>query len=165
MNLTIHSQAQYQEENWPQPFFEHLTLADGLHENSVLAILQDHLGYMWFGPQGDLVRYDGYHMKIYKFDPYDSLSINNGQRRTIYEDKSGNLWIGTNNGLSRFNRTKETFTRFNHNPDDTASINSDFIYFIFEDSGNNILVGTDKGLNLFNRQGERFKNIFYKNSN
>ncbi|MFB3055535.1 MAG: two-component regulator propeller domain-containing protein, partial [Ignavibacteriaceae bacterium] len=39
---------------FPEPIFEHLTIADGLPENSVKCILQDHLGYMWFGTQNGL---------------------------------------------------------------------------------------------------------------
>jgi ligand-binding sensor domain-containing protein len=71
----------------------------------VRCILQDHLGYMWFGTQNGLVRYDGYDMKIYQPDSNDSLSISNRQIRAIYEDRSGNLWIGTGMGeLGGLNR-------------------------------------------------------------
>lgn len=48
------------DDNFPEPKFEHLTIADGLPENSVRCILQDHLGYMWFGTQSGLVKYNGY---------------------------------------------------------------------------------------------------------
>jgi ligand-binding sensor domain-containing protein len=70
--------------NFPEPIFEHLTIADGLPENSVLCILQDHLGYMWFGTQNGLVKYDGYDMKVYQPDPDDSLSISDRQIYSIY---------------------------------------------------------------------------------
>ncbi len=80
---------------FPEPEFEHLTIADGLPENSVSCILQDHLGYMWFGTQNGLVRYDGYSMKIFQPDSNDSLSISERHIQTIYEDKSGTIWIGT----------------------------------------------------------------------
>ncbi len=106
MNVTIHSQGSDKEINWPEPVFERLTLVDGLPENSVLAIMQDHLGYMWFGTQVGLVRYDGYNMKVYQKVPHDSLSISGGTINTIYEDKFGRLWVGTDQyGLNCFNRT------------------------------------------------------------
>ncbi|QQS35011.1 MAG: response regulator [Ignavibacteriales bacterium] len=164
MTSTIYSQGNYREVNWPDPIFEHFTLADGLPENSVLEIMQDHLGYMWFGTQGVLVRYDGYNMKSYQPDASDSLSLNVGQTRRIYEDKSGTIWIGKNHGLNRFNSVSEKFKRFMHDPDDSTSISSNFVADIFEDKNRNLLIGTEKGLNLFDREKESFKHIYYKNS-
>jgi signal transduction histidine kinase/ligand-binding sensor domain-containing protein/DNA-binding response OmpR family regulator len=165
VNFTIQSQQLNQEIDWPELAFEHITMANGLPENSVLCILQDHLGYLWFGTQVGLVKYDGYTMKDYQMNPYDSLSISWGMIKTLYEDKSGDLWIGTfSKGLNRFNRTTETFTRFKHNPNDANSINSDSINFIFEDNNRNLLIGTNNGLNLFDRQNESFKYIYYNNS-
>ena len=164
MNFTIQSQELNQETNWPEPIFEHFTLADGLPENSVLAIMQDHLGYMWFGTQGELVRYDGYNMKSYLPDASDSSKLNVGQMRKIYEDKSGIIWIGKNNGLNRFNRANEKFTRFMHDPSDSTSISSNIITEIYEDKERNLLIGTDKGLNLFDYQNETFNQIHFNNS-
>jgi len=120
--------------NFPEPIFEHLTVEDGLPENSVRCILQDHLGYMWFGTQNGLVKYDGYNMTVYQPEPDDSLSISWTQIMTIYEDKSGTLWVGTLGGLNRFNRSTETFTRFMHNPDDSTSINSNNVFSCYEDN-------------------------------
>ena len=126
--------------NWPEPVFEHFTIVDGLPENSANCILQDHLGYMWFGTQNGLVKYDGYNMKVYQPDPDDSLSISNRQIFTIYEDQSGTLWIGTEHeGLNSFNRATETFTRYILNPDDSTRENE--IKSICEDSTGKLLVG------------------------
>jgi len=149
---------------FPEPIFEHLTIEDGLPENSVRCILQDNLGYMWLGTQNGLVKYDGYNMTVYQPNPEDSLSISDRQIQTIYEDKSGTLWIGTQGGLNRFDRKTETFTSYMHNPDDSASINSNFIYSIYEDKAGNIWVGTRNGLNLFDQQKKSFEHIYYQDS-
>lgn len=164
LNTLSFPQTRDEDVNWPEPMFEHITMADGLPENSVLCIMQDKHGYLWFGTQVGLVRYDGYSMKSYQYDPNDSLSISWGFIQTIYEDESGTLWIGTSKGFNRFNRIEETFTRFRHKTDDFNSINSDSINIIFEDNSGNILVGTNKGLNLFNPQYESFKEIHFKNN-
>ena len=164
LNTLSFTQTRDEVVNWPEPMFEHITMADGLPENSVLCIMQDKYGYLWFGTQVGLVRYDGYSMKSYQYDPNDSLSISWGFIQTIYEDESGTLWIGTSKGFNRFNRIEETFTRFRHKTDEYNSINSDSINIIFEDNSGNILVGTNKGLNLFNPQNESFKEIHYKNN-
>lgn len=151
--------------NWPEPVFEHLTLVDGLPESTIICILQDHLGYMWFGTQNGLVRYDGYNMKVYQPDPNDSLSISDRTVIKIYEDRFNNLWIGTyEGGLNRFDRAKETFTSYMHNPDDSSSINSNLVNTICEDNNGNILVGTNAGLNLFNKQTKNFRHLYYQDS-
>lgn len=93
--------------------FEHITVDDGLPENSVRTILQDHLGFMWFGTQNGLVKYDGYEMTIYRPDPTDTSSFTGRNIYSLYEDKEGNIWIGTElAGLSKFDRATETFTQF-----------------------------------------------------
>jgi len=47
------------------PVFENITVKDGLPENNVTCILHDYLGYLWFGTQNGLVKYDGYSMKVF----------------------------------------------------------------------------------------------------
>ena len=149
--------------NWPEPVFEHLTIAEGLPENSVRCILQDHLGYMWFGTQNGLVKYDGYNMKVFQPDPDDSLSISDRQIFVIYEDRSGTLWIGTEHeGLNRFNRATETFTRYRLNPDD--SIGEYSIGGILEDISGNLLLGNGQKLIIFNPQDKSSEDIYTQDS-
>lgn len=49
--------------------FEHLGVEQGLSQESVFAILQDHQGFLWFGTQAGLNRFDGYRVTVYKSDP------------------------------------------------------------------------------------------------
>jgi signal transduction histidine kinase/ligand-binding sensor domain-containing protein/DNA-binding response OmpR family regulator len=152
--------------NWPELVFEHLTIADGLPENSVRCILQDHLGYMWFGTQGGLVRYDGYTMKVYRHDSKDSLSISDDQIFSIYEDESGILWIGTQyGGLNCFDRATETFTRYNKNQHKSSLLDIKFILSIIEDNNGNILIGAEGGLFLVDRRTEIFTYIKLHDNN
>ena len=58
-------------------YFKHLTADDGLSHNSVYAIHQDRRGFLWFGTQDGLNRYDGYNFKVYKNEIGDSTSIDN----------------------------------------------------------------------------------------
>ena len=164
INPDIFPQSKDKITNWPEPVFEHLTVADGLPENSVSCILQDHLGYMWFGTQNGLVRYDGYNMKVFQPDPNDSLSISNRQIQTIYEDKSGSVWIGTTVGLNYFDRATETFTRYVHDPDNSTNINANYVTNIYDDRAGNLLVGTGTGLNLLDREAKTFKHIYFGDS-
>lgn len=55
--------------------FNHLTVQDGLSQSAVTVIFQDKHGFMWFGTQDGLNRYDGYNFKIFKNIPSDSTSL------------------------------------------------------------------------------------------
>jgi ligand-binding sensor domain-containing protein len=90
--------------------FDYITEADGLLHNGASTVLQDHLGFMWFGTLNGLVRYDGVDMQIYEFDA--SVSLADRDVRAVLEDPDGNLWVGARVGLFRFERTTGHFTYF-----------------------------------------------------
>ena len=101
----------------PSPMrFEHLSLEDGLSQNSVLAMLQDHRGFLWFGTQDGLNRYDGYTFTVFKNDPDDPNSLSLNSILALHEDDDGALWIGTwGGGLNRFDPSNNVWTRFRRN--------------------------------------------------
>ena len=78
--------------------FKHLTINDGLSNGSVTCIFQDQKGFMWFGTQDGLNRYDGYNFKVFKNIPGDSLSLTGNFIFSICESKEGILYIETRNG-------------------------------------------------------------------
>ena len=78
--------------------FRELTISNGLSQNMVSSILQDHNGYMWFGTKDGLNRFDGYSCKIYKSDLFDNSSISDNHITCLYEDKDNNLWVGSRLG-------------------------------------------------------------------
>jgi ligand-binding sensor domain-containing protein/serine phosphatase RsbU (regulator of sigma subunit) len=137
--------------------FNHFSVEQGLSQTVVNCIMQDQQGFMWFGTQEGLNRYDGYAFKIYKRDPQDSNSLANNFIYTIYQTKDGIIWIGTNgNGLDRFDPISESFTHYPYDENNPASISSNSIRIIHEDASGNLWVGTDDGLNLFDRSTKKF---------
>jgi signal transduction histidine kinase/ligand-binding sensor domain-containing protein/DNA-binding response OmpR family regulator len=97
--------------------FRHLTIADGLSQNAVAALVQDHRGFMWFGTKDGLNRYDGYQFVVFRHDPFDSTSISDSEVNIVFEDSHGRLWVGTRSGgLNRFDRTRERFARVKAGP-------------------------------------------------
>lgn len=93
-------------------YFKHLTIEDGLSQNSVLSILQDQKGFMWFGTKDGLNRYDGNSIKIYKHDDKDPSSLGNNFVWKIYEHSDGNIWVGTDRGIYILDKKTETFRFF-----------------------------------------------------
>jgi serine phosphatase RsbU (regulator of sigma subunit)/ligand-binding sensor domain-containing protein len=98
------------------PVFSHLTVKEGLSQGSVNCILQDSKGFMWFGTQDGLNRFDGYEFRVFRHDPADSTTIGDNFIRSITEDSSGTLWIrtlGKPGTIDRFDRLTETFRAYN----------------------------------------------------
>jgi len=128
---------------YPQSLiFNHLTVDDGLSNNDVNAVIQDKTGFIWFGTEDGLNRYDGYNFKIFRHDPSDSNSISGNSIWSLIEDHSGNIWIGTKGGiLNKFNPTTEKFTGWEIKSNLTKE-NS--VKSIYEDSKGNIWIGSYK---------------------
>ncbi len=126
--------------------FEHLTRLNGLSHDNVYAIIQDKYGFMWFGTQDGLNRYDGYTFKKYFHETNNENSLISSSFGRIFEDSKGNLWFGTYfSGLDCYDPVKQKFKHYIHNEDDTNTISSNRIRAITEDKHGYIWVGTAGG--------------------
>lgn len=94
-------------------YIEHLTIEDGLANNSVRTIVQDQEGYLWFGTLNGLSRYDGQQFKTFDYRLSDSTSISNNKIRDLFQDGAGYIWVTTyDNNVHRFDPKTETFINF-----------------------------------------------------
>ncbi len=89
--------------------FTHLTVEDGLSQNSVHIIYQDQFGYIWLGTRDGLNRYDGYEMRIYKNIPGNPNSLSDNCITHMYEDCNGRFWVGTEKGINYLDRENDRF--------------------------------------------------------
>jgi signal transduction histidine kinase/ligand-binding sensor domain-containing protein len=146
--------------------FDHISTEKGLVSSTVNAIIQDRQGFLWFGTEEGLSRYDGYSFKNYTHSSENSNSLPHNFIWSLSEDKNGNIWIGTDGGgLSKFNPSLEKFTTYQNNPEDSASLSSNNVQNVFVDSENNVWVGTwEGGLNLYDREKNNFQNFVYDSS-
>ncbi|WP_430815491.1 two-component regulator propeller domain-containing protein [Carboxylicivirga sp. RSCT41] len=129
--------------------FQSITINDGLSLSSVYCIKKDSKGFMWFGTEDGLNRYDGYHFTIYRTDVKNPNSICYKWIEHIEEDADGQLWFGSRNGLSHFNPASEVFTNFRTNQDN--SINNDTITCL-QAYNSSMVAGTKNGLSLFDNK-------------
>lgn len=142
-------------------FFQNGDNNNGLSSQSVSSIVQDTRGFMWFGTQSGLNRFDGYEFKVYKKQPFNSNSLSNDKIQTLYMDENDVLWIGTYQGLCKFNIKTEIFTRYPYVDGDSTSLSNNVVISILKDSSGRLWVGTADGLNLFNSEKGSFKHYFY----
>ena len=142
---------------YPQKRFDHLTIDQGLSQNTVNAILKDSHGYMWFGTNDGLNQYDGYDLQVYRSLPEDTTSLTNSKIFSIAEDNEGNIWIGTANGLNKYNRALDIFERFYHQKSNNNSLSHNFIRCIYPDTDGKIYLGTlGGGLTIYNTTTRKF---------
>ncbi len=93
--------------------FDHLTVEDGLSSLTVLTLVQDRQGYIWFGTDDGLDRYDGYSFQSYRAIRGDSTSLSNSGCIGMTTDSAGNLWVsGGQDILNRYDRTTDSFVRY-----------------------------------------------------
>ena len=92
--------------------FSRLSTAQGLSQTQVGEIVQDDQGFMWFGTQYGLDRYDGYEFKVFTHDPARENSLSCVYIHSLFKDRSGTLWVGCDQFLDRFDSVHETFTHY-----------------------------------------------------
>jgi hypothetical protein len=172
--------------------FSHLKHSDNiphsLSNNTVTSIFEDTERNIWVGTWGGgLNKIKGYsgtrlvenpiyssYFYHYRHDPANRRSIGSDIIQDIYEDSSGDLWIGTNNGLDRYEKNSRGFIHYTHNPDDDKSLPDNAVQSkcIKEDKFGNIWIGTYCGLSVIVKEQKAnkgnkisFINFFHKNGN
>ena len=121
--------------------------------NSVDIIHQDRSGTLWLGTlEGALSRFDDKTKTFvnYKPDARDPHRLSGGAIHAIHEDQAGTLWLGAEDGLYRFDRKNETFTRYTEH----QGLPSSAIDGILEDPAGRLWLSTKNGLSRFDPQTE-----------
>lgn len=91
-------------------YFRHYQVEQGLSNNTVFCTAQDKRGFFWLGTKDGLNRFDGYSFKVFRNDPDDSTTIGDNFIRSLFISSGDTLYIGTRNGLYRYNANLENFT-------------------------------------------------------
>ena len=144
----------------PPLVLTHLTTADGLPQGGVHTILQDSQGFMWFGTEDGLVRYDGQELVRYGYSPKEDRGLPGNFVNQIVEGPQHNLWLALNGGLARWNRAKDEFKVYRHDLHDPNSLASDQVNAVSIDAQGRIWIGTtDGGLDVLDPGTGRFEHL------
>lgn len=130
------------------PYFKHITSDEGLASNRMLCIFQDRTGFMWFGTEDGLVRYDAVGFEVFR----KKQGLSHNRIISLAEDRiNGNLWIGTNRGLNYFNRSENRFSQsvFKLPPNDSSLVRSQ-LKSILVDRSNHLWVSTGARVYYYN---------------
>lgn len=92
--------------------FTHISFGVEASYGRVAQIAQDDQGFMWFGTQDGLERFDGYSFLRFRHDPQNPNSLSGSFIYSLYKDREGKLWVGSNKFLDRFDPVTETFTHY-----------------------------------------------------
>ncbi len=143
-----------------QMSFEHLFRDTELSKTRINCIYQGNRGYLWFGTQVGLYKYDGYSLKAYRSNPADTNSISGNDIRDIEGDGNGNLWIATyGGGLNSFDKTTGFFTSYLTGEQEN-SIHENYINALTIDENGFIWLGYRlKGLGRLNPESGVFQSF------
>lgn len=90
--------------------FKHITEEDGLSTSHVNCLLEDDLGFLWFGTQDGLNKYDGYQVRIFRNEPGNSASIPSSCVNKAIQFSHNLIVLGTRSGIAFLNPITETFS-------------------------------------------------------
>lgn len=123
-------------------------------------VFKDSQDTLWLAAdQGGLLSYEpqkGFTGQRHR--PYDRTSLPSDQVRTVYEDRHGDLWIGSfPSGVSFYNRATGRVKNYTHQPDRPTSISHSSVLAIHQDDTGQFWLGTEDGLNMFDPDSGKFQ--------
>lgn len=119
-----------------EPVFKNYTTEEGLPSNEVYGVIQDSKGFIWFGTDGGVSRFDGY--KFTNFTSAQGLTDN-----TIFElqeDRHGRIWFRTLSGKLCYS-LNDSIISIDANDSITANLSNDLLGSFYIDSGDTLWCG------------------------
>lgn len=142
--------------------FDLFRLPGGNQGNSVQCIVQDPVGFLWFGSKNGLHRYDGQQFVTYRHYLQNQTSLAGSYVEWILIDRQGILWVcHFGMGLTRFDPVTEICTRYQPDSSDPASLGNALVSVAVGDRQGFIWVGTQNGLHRLDPKTGKFKRFFH----
>jgi len=140
---------------------------NGLSSNFVPSVFEDSEGLMWIVTLSGVDLYNKKDGTITHFQQDKGTPGSIGSNsfhwapRLVTEDQEGNIWLGSREGVFRYNKKEKTFTPFKHDPENSNSIGANNIWTIMTDVEGRIWIGTSKGLDVYDIEKKVFEHYFH----
>ncbi len=146
--------------------FNHLTIDNGLSDNSIGCLEQDPKGFIWIGTYNGFNKFDGYKITPFIADENDSSKFMGRIVRCMYADNDNNLWIGSQEaGFSKLDLLTNKFTHFSYDSIDANTIPSNCVNDIKEFEPGILYIGTSKGLCIFDKKTNKITRVLHSDKN
>ncbi|GFE87681.1 sensor histidine kinase [Steroidobacter agaridevorans] len=144
--------------------FVRLSRSQGLSQQRVTHIVQDDRGFLWFGTQYGLNRYDGYQFRVFKNDPADPDSLCDVHITALFKDRAGHLWVGCAYSVDRYDPVTETFVHYPLERSAAARTSGD-VRHISEDREGHLWLSTGYGLYRLDPQSGLVRRFVHETAN
>src|SRR5690606_33191286 len=137
---------------------------NSLSGNMVYEVFVDSQERVWIGTQGDgLTLYLPEQNRFVRYKATkETHTLQHNEIETITEDHDGTIWVGSDNGLSKFTDANKRipdnhFENFQHEPQDPNSLLSNSIKIVYVDSKNSLWAGSYYGgINVYQKDYFKF---------
>jgi ligand-binding sensor domain-containing protein len=136
-------------------FFKHITVDDGLSNNSAICFNQDTSGLIWIGTNDGLNMYNSAEFRIFRHNTDDSTTLSNNRIKSIDFDADNNLWVGTEEGLNLFVSDIFQFKRFYCDTAEKKELLTNNINIVFP-YNEKVFLGTDRGIKILEKGENSF---------
>jgi signal transduction histidine kinase/ligand-binding sensor domain-containing protein len=122
--------------------FAHVSFGESRSHGRISSIIEDDQGFLWFGTNSGLQRYDGYRLREFRHDPGNPNSLSGSYINALFKDRSGKLWVASDEYLERYDPATEGFT---HDPSKEGGIEGG-VWHISQDRADTLWLATHAGL-------------------
>jgi len=131
--------------------FSSLTTQDGLSDNNINAIVQDHYGFLWIATEAGLNKYDGKSITTYSYAK-NNIGLADNEIVALLVDSRNRLWIGTEKGgMVRYDIDTQRFQVYRQRVEngrlvlDGKHLSNDTVHALATDNFGNLYIGTEGG--------------------
>lgn len=146
--------------------FQHLLAGDPVAGtgsiNAITRIIQDAKGFMWFGGEGGLARFNGERLEIFRSDPTRPGTLSGNYVWDLALDREGVLWVATAQGLNRYNPAQHNFSHFNTHSagpgvQEQHGLGSNLLFSLAVAPDNSLYLASSRGLYRLSPERDRFE--------
>jgi len=118
------------------------------------SLIFDPYGLMWVGTDQGVRSFDGYRFRIYRSDAYSPGILPNNYVRSLTADQKDGLWIGTRDGLVRYDRRRGHFKTYHLRSEQARLMNA-----LYTTSDGTVWAGTNAGVSRYDEEKDDFTGI------